>query len=343
MINKKLGCLGAGVKGVEMVKKKPEIEQVLSRCVGDISHFPKAYLYVERSAIIDNIASLSSAVAEVGLPCVLKLECGPRTVCTEICQNLAECSQAFNDLQNKMSQGSDSSVVAIRYIKGTVHNVDLVVFRRKLVAAFVVDNGSTRPGSFTETAACMPSCLSSDKVGQLVTAAYQCCTEIGLENGVFNVEMKMTPTGPKLIKINARMGGFYYRHWILKCYGVDMVKYVFMIASGIKPIPPKLNPSCHIMGVAFDPSTHADVLDSQKFRNAMEHIKGQNDVILTADKDLRNPSFAVSNTNQEEPMCSVAVCTERRVSAKEKLLSLCITLGVGSPEYNVQHLISDFR
>lgn len=124
MINKKLGCLGAGVKGVEMVKKKPEIEQVLSRCVGDISHFPKAYLYVERSAIIDNIASLSSAVAEVGLPCVLKLECGPRTVCTEICQNLAECSQAFNDLQNKMSQGSDSSVVAIRYIKGTVHNVE---------------------------------------------------------------------------------------------------------------------------------------------------------------------------------------------------------------------------
>lgn len=122
-----------------------------------------------------------------------------------------------------------------------------------------------------------------------------------------------------------------------------MIKYVFMIASGIKPIPPKLNPSCHIMGVTFDPSTHADVLDSQKFRNAMEHIKGQNDVILTADKDLRNPSFAVSNTNQEEPMCSVAVCTESRVSAKEKLLSLCITLGVGSPEYNVQHLISDFR
>lgn len=333
MINKKLGCLEAGAKGVAMVKKKFEIEQVLSRCVWDISHFSNPYLYIERSAIIDNIASLSSGVAEVGLPCVLKLECGPRTVCTEICQNLAECSKAFNDLQSKISQGSDSSVVAIRYIKGTIHNVDLVVFRRKLVAAFIVDNGSTRPGSFTETAACMPSCLRPDKVGQLVTAAYQCCTEIGFENGVFNVEMKMTPTGPKLMKINSRMGGFYNRHWILKCYGVDMVKYAFMIASGIKPIPPKLKPSCHIMGVVFDPST-------QKFRNAVEHIKGQNDVILTADKE--NPCFAVSNANQDEPIWSVAVSAESRVSAKEKLMSLCITLGVGSPEYNVQHLISDF-
>jgi carnosine synthase len=42
-----------------------------------------------------------------------------------------------------------------------------------------------------------------------VTAAHQCCTEIGLVDGVFNVEMKMTKTGPNLIEINARMGGFY--------------------------------------------------------------------------------------------------------------------------------------
>jgi carnosine synthase len=61
-----------------------------------------------------------------------------------------------------------------------------------------------------------------DREGHLVTAAYQCCTEIGLVDGVFNVEMKMTKTGPKLIEINARMGGFYLRNWILTCYGIDV-------------------------------------------------------------------------------------------------------------------------
>lgn len=60
----------------------------------------------------------------------------------------------------------------------------------------------------------MPSCLPNNKIEQLITAAYQCCTEIGLVSGVFNVEMKMTPTGPKLIEINARMGGYYLRDWI---------------------------------------------------------------------------------------------------------------------------------
>jgi carnosine synthase len=49
-------------------------------------------------------------------------------------------------------------------------------------------------GRFTETLVLMPSCLLPDREGHLVTAAYQCCTEIGLVDGVFNVEMKMTKT-----------------------------------------------------------------------------------------------------------------------------------------------------
>ena len=38
--------------------------------------------------------------------------------------------------------------------------------------------------------------------------------QIGLETGVFNVELKMCPTGPRLLEINARMGGYYLRDWI---------------------------------------------------------------------------------------------------------------------------------
>jgi carnosine synthase len=48
--------------------------------------------------------------------------------------------------------------------------------------------------------------------------------------------MKMTKTGPKLIEINARMGGFYLRDWILTCYGIDLLLYSFMCCLGIRPI-----------------------------------------------------------------------------------------------------------
>lgn len=73
--------------------------------------------------------------------------------------------------------------------------------------------------------------------------------EIGLESGVFNVELKMMLMGLKLIEINVRMGGFYNCYWILKCYGVDMVRCVFMIVSGIKFIFFKIVFLCYIMGV----------------------------------------------------------------------------------------------
>jgi hypothetical protein len=43
----------------------------------------------------------------------------------------------------------------------------------------------------------------------MIAAAAQCCNCLGLRNGVFNVEFKMTGMGPKLIEINGRQGGFY--------------------------------------------------------------------------------------------------------------------------------------
>ena len=230
-------------------------------------------------------------------------------------------------------------MVIMKVIKGTEHDVDLVIFERKLLAAYVSDNGPTRPGSFTETAACMPSCLRQDKLGQLITAAYQCCTEIGLENGVFNVEMKMTPTGPKLIEINARMGGFYNRHWILKCYGVDMVRYAFMIACGIKPIPPKNPPSCQIMGVMCVPSMHASAYNSQKFIDAVKELQRADDAIYTLIED--DLSYATAKT--EEPICNVAICADNMAAAKSKLLSLCERMGITTEEYDVPHYVSQFR
>jgi carnosine synthase len=151
--------------------------------------------------------------------------------------------------------------------------------------------------------------------------------------------MKMTATGPKLIEINARMGGFYNRHWILKCYGVDMVRYAFMIACGIKPIPPKVEPSCHIMGVMCVPSVHAEIFRGKDFMEKMEVIKSQSDVIYTLIED----DLSHTSSGAEEPLCNIAVCADRRHSAKEKLLKVCDTLKVANTKYDVEHYLTDFR
>lgn len=348
IISEKLDLYGAGVKGAKAAKKKSKTHQVLSLRTGDIPHFPRTYLYTEKSIHVEDETDLPGAVEQIGLPCMLKLEYGSSAVGVKLCHDLAECTKIFNGLRDHLTCEADhpgiglgygNSMVVMKVIKGTEHDVDLVIFERKLLAAYVSDNGPTRPGSFTETAACMPSCLRQDKLGQLITAAYQCCTEIGLENGVFNVEMKMTPTGPKLIEINARMGGFYNRHWILKCYGVDMVRYAFMIACGIKPIPPKNPPSCQIMGVMCVPSMHASAYNSQKFIDAVKELQRADDAIYTLIED--DLSYATAKT--EEPICNVAICADNMAAAKSKLLSLCERMGITTEEYDVPHYVSQFR
>jgi hypothetical protein len=49
----------------------------------------------------------------------------------------------------------------------------------------------------------------SDVQKRVINAATECCNGLGLHNGVFNAEFKLTSAGLKLIKVNGRQGGFY--------------------------------------------------------------------------------------------------------------------------------------
>lgn len=58
------------------------------------------------------------------------------------------------------------------YINGSEHDVDLIIFKRKLIVAFVSDNGPTRVPNFVETVAVMPSILDEKSKSQLITDVY---------------------------------------------------------------------------------------------------------------------------------------------------------------------------
>ncbi|KAH3797714.1 hypothetical protein DPMN_151301 [Dreissena polymorpha] len=80
---------------------------------------------------------------------------------------------------------------------------------------------------------------------------------LGLSNGVFNVQMKMTHTGPKLIDINARTGSLYIRDWVKRLYYIDLMKCAQMVSrhtSGSSP------PSGNIMGMMLIPSRHKHLI-----------------------------------------------------------------------------------
>lgn len=340
-----LGLHGIGLKGAMIAKKKSSTQNTL--CDSATSN-GNTYMYAERCYHIENEGDLETAEKTVEFPAIIKLEYGSGAVGVKRVRDMKEAKEHLRSLQEKLTCGKDhpgiglrydKSMLVMKYIEGTEHDIDVVLFNGNLVAAFVSDNAPTKRGNFTETAASMPSCLPNNKIEQLVTAAYKCCIEIGLVCGVFNVEMKMTTTGPKLIEINARMGGFYLRDWIKEIYGVDLIRCVFMTACGIKPLIHRPRPRCQMMGVICVPSVHASIFKDTQTYDHIKTLHSKGHILYKAIRDdIKDVDFYI-----EVPICSIGVRAGNVTQAKQKLLDVCSKFNLSTEEYDVKYFLSHFK
>lgn len=156
----------------------------------------------------------------------------------------------------------DSSMFLMEYLDGTEHDVDIVMYKGELLGAIVTDNGPTRLPLFNESSAVMPSVKHKDEVSALIAGAHQCCLQAGLHSGVYNVEMKSCSNGPRLIEINARIGGFYLIDWAKHVHNVDLLRCVIQVACNIRPALPAITPKprCFMAGLQLYPAHHGKAL-----------------------------------------------------------------------------------
>ncbi|XP_052234453.1 carnosine synthase 1-like isoform X2 [Dreissena polymorpha] len=351
LVSELLQLKGNTYKAASIAKTKSRTQAHLRGRNADIPHWPVTNMFASRSARITCEADIEKAIQCVSFPAILKLEYASSAVGVNMvkCEEDIQNQHAYlintlrtNDDYHGIGLGFSNSMILMDYLQGSEHDIDVVIFERKLIAAFVTDNGLTNWPSYTETSSLMPSSLPVDKQAQLVTAAYQCCTEIGLSNGVFNVEMKMTQTGPKLIEINARMGGFYIRDWVKRLYGIDMMKCALMCSCGIRPYVPTIPPTEFIMGVMLIPSEHKHVMLDNVTRMVLDDMQSRGEVILTmleSEEELKHP---YDKTEYEEPYANVAVRAHTVEEARRKLLAVCKKLSIETSDYKVSEFIKFF-
>ncbi|KAK1335617.1 hypothetical protein QTO34_003409 [Cnephaeus nilssonii] len=333
---------------MRLAKQKSRTQLHLLRCQGP--PWPSPSLHAVPCCPLESEADVERAVRQVPLPGVMKLEFGAGAVGVRLVEDALQCHQHFSriarDLQGEADHpgiglGWGNSMLLMEFIEGTEHDVDLVLFRGKLLAAFVSDNGPTRLPGFTETAACMPSGLAPEQAAQLVQAAFRCCLGCGLLDGVFNVELKLTGAGPRLIEINPRMGGFYLRDWILELYGVDLLLAAAMVACGLRPaVPPHPRASGYLVGVTGLVSQHLQVLRSTASQEALQALHDRGLVRFNQFTSLEEAQVP---GEYEEPYCSVACAGPSPAEARLRLLGLCQGLGIDGPHYPVAHFLSHFK
>ena len=168
----------------------------------------------------------------------------------------------------------DVTVIMEEYLDGLEVDVDIVMSGGECQYANVIDNGPTHEPFFGETWAALPSLLPAEMVAELKALAIQSVKGIGFSNGVYHVELKYTTRGPRLIEVNARMGGGPTRMIHKLAFGIDLVLEQFFIAVGIPSRPLHVaTPKVHI-SYAFINARRSGMVDSIEFMS--EYAKRPN-------------------------------------------------------------------
>jgi carnosine synthase len=257
-----------------------------------------------KNRVINSPQDLHQAGEHVGFPCVLKPVSGAASICVQKIDRPEDLPLIFSRLQDEMIQdvvitsgalerrkithpsptvtsvddngvlnttgpGRPSllnhSLMLEEYLDGPEVDVDMIMSGGKCRYANVIDNGPTFEPYFAETWAVLPSLLEEKKVQELRELAIASVTEMGFTDGIFHVELRYTSRGPRLIEVNARMGGGPTRmiHKIVS--GIDLVIEQFLIALGIPSRPIVPSAPLKYVGYAFINTRKTGVVKDVEF------------------------------------------------------------------------------
>ncbi len=169
----------------------------------------------------------------IGYPLVCKPIDGyaSRGVCK--CDNAAELEQYIREARGF---SSDGSVILEGYIAGREFNAEGVCYKGKPTVCAIVEKISDPFPYTVEMGHIIPAAITHEEKLELTGLAEKAAIALGLENGAFNIELKLVDGKAAIVEVNGRLAGdFIISHLLKPVTGIDMEEAVVDIALGINP------------------------------------------------------------------------------------------------------------
>eukprot|EP00184_Porphyridium_aerugineum_P001268 CAMPEP_0184696922 /NCGR_PEP_ID=MMETSP0313-20130426/4076_1 /TAXON_ID=2792 /ORGANISM="Porphyridium aerugineum, Strain SAG 1380-2" /LENGTH=540 /DNA_ID=CAMNT_0027155657 /DNA_START=111 /DNA_END=1733 /DNA_ORIENTATION=- len=228
-----LGLETNPVKACDRARNKHTTRQVMK----------ESGLPVPKFCEIDTETDIEKGCDIVGFPAILKPIFGAASMGVTRVNNKTEAIEAYRKVIRTMRVEEDTiwaqgtQMVLEEYYDGDEFDVDILLFESQVVYAKVSDNWACWEPWFQEVGSNCPSVYPQKKQDEMIKLACDTTLALGFKYGVFHVETKYTSRGPRLIEVNARMGGMYVRDCNLLGWGVDLVEEHIMAVLKI-PIHP---------------------------------------------------------------------------------------------------------
>jgi len=155
--------------------------------------------------------SPQQAVAQTGLPAVLKPRNGAGSLHTYLIHSVEELSEKVQQLH------ASGEYVLEAYLQGnpdaagegwgdyvSVESLHLPGHTQQVC----ITGKFPLVSAFRETGMVIPHTLSPSLEEAIFTLERAAINALGIEQGITHTEIKLTPDGPKIIEINGRLGGF---------------------------------------------------------------------------------------------------------------------------------------
>lgn len=190
--------------------------------------------------IIENIDMLNGLLPTISYPCILKPTDNAGSRGVMLVNSEEELTEAY---QYSVSQSRGGLVILEEYMTGPEVSVEVMVVDAEPHVLQVTDKLTTGAPYFVEMGHNQPSMLPADDVERIKDLACRAVKSVGINCGPSHVEIKLTPTGPKMVELGARMGGdCITTHLVPLSTGIDMIKATIDVSLGLTP---DITPTLH--------------------------------------------------------------------------------------------------
>lgn len=190
--------------------------------------------------IIENVTVLNALLPQLSYPCILKPTDNAGSRGVMLVKSAEELIEAY---QYSVSQSRGGLVILEEYMTGPEVSVEVMVVDGEPHVLQVTDKLTTGAPYFVEMGHNQPSMLPAEYVEKIKDLACRAVKSVGINCGPSHVEIKLTPTGPKMVELGARMGGdCITTHLVPLSTGVDMIKATIDVSLGLTP---DITPTLH--------------------------------------------------------------------------------------------------
>ena len=237
-----------------------------------------------RFAVVDSVDQVDEALAVADLPCVVKPADDSGSQHVLLCRTkdaaAAQVSMILAAATNVRGQPSAGTALVEQWLPGAEVSAEMFSQDGDAVCVGLTAKTLGDLPHFVEVQHLFPADLAESTAAEVSGAVRRALTATGITLGASHVEVKLTPTGPCIVEINARLAGGMIPELIRLATGVDLLEQQLRAFAGM---PVYLQPQARRhAGIRFLLAPAAGTLSTVDGVEAARRVPGVDRVVLTA-------------------------------------------------------------